>query len=83
MVSLRMKAAFAKEVGMLGVSIFYVHGDMTECELTDAVRSGFPLAPTTSSDKLRVIHAHHQLTTNSTDNAVADPPAPQHQFTTS
>jgi chitinase len=81
-VSLRMKAAFIKEVGMLGVNIFYVRGDMTEWELTDAVRSSFPSAPTTSSDMLRVISAHHQLTTNSTDDVDADPPAPQHQFTT-
>jgi chitinase len=37
-ISLGMKAAFAKQVGMLGVNIFDVHGDTDDWNLMDAVR---------------------------------------------
>lgn len=38
--SLNMKAQFAKQVGMLGVNMFDVHGDTDEWDLTDALRAG-------------------------------------------
>lgn len=41
--SLRMKAEFARNVGMLGVNMFDVHGDTEDCELIQAVRQGLAL----------------------------------------
>ncbi|KAJ7180229.1 glycoside hydrolase [Mycena crocata] len=41
--SLGMKAAFAKQVGMLGVNMFDVHGDTDKWDLTDAIRRGLGL----------------------------------------
>ncbi|KAJ7684051.1 glycoside hydrolase [Mycena rosella] len=41
--SLGMKAAWTKEVGMLGVNIFDVHGDLDSWDLTDSVRRGLGL----------------------------------------
>ncbi|KAL0949420.1 hypothetical protein HGRIS_009481 [Hohenbuehelia grisea] len=41
--SLGMKAAFAKQVGMLGVNMFDVHGDTPEWDLIDATRKGLRL----------------------------------------
>ncbi|KAH6915334.1 chitinase [Coprinopsis sp. MPI-PUGE-AT-0042] len=37
--SLALKARFAKEVGMLGVNIFDIHGDTDSYDLVDAIRS--------------------------------------------
>lgn len=42
--SLGMKAAFAAQVGMLGVNMFDVHGDSAQWDLTDAVRRNLGLA---------------------------------------
>ncbi|KAF8974431.1 glycoside hydrolase [Flammula alnicola] len=41
--SLGMKAAFAKDVGMLGVNLFDVHGDTDQWDLTDSVRKSVGL----------------------------------------
>ncbi|KAJ7507944.1 glycoside hydrolase family 18 protein [Mycena galericulata] len=41
--SIGMKAAFAKEAGMLGVNMFDVHGDTGGSDLTDAIRRGLGL----------------------------------------
>ena len=38
--SLGLKAAWAKEAGILGVNIFDVHGDTDDWDLTDALRKG-------------------------------------------
>jgi chitinase len=38
--SLAIKAAFAAQVGMLGVNLFDVHGDSAEWDLIHAVRRG-------------------------------------------
>lgn len=41
--SLRMKATLAKDLDMLGVNMFDVHGDTDRWDLIDAVRSGLGL----------------------------------------
>ena len=41
--SLGMKAAFAREVGMLGVNMFDIHGDTDECDLIDSIRKSLGL----------------------------------------
>lgn len=41
--SLGMKAAFAREVGMLGVNLFDIHGDIDEWDLTDSIRKSLGL----------------------------------------
>lgn len=41
--SIGMKAAFAKQVKMLGVNMFDVHGDTDGYDLTDAIRRGLGL----------------------------------------
>lgn len=41
--SLGMKAAFARKVGMLGVNIFDIHGDIDEWDLTDSIRKSLGL----------------------------------------
>ncbi|KAF9569320.1 glycoside hydrolase [Agrocybe pediades] len=41
--SLGMKAAFAKKVGMLGVNVFDVHGDTDTWDLVDSVRRALDL----------------------------------------
>ncbi|KAJ6598935.1 glycoside hydrolase [Mycena vulgaris] len=41
--SLGMKAAWTKEVGMLGVNMFDVHGDTDSWDLTDSIRRGLGL----------------------------------------
>lgn len=41
--SLKLKAAFAKEVGLLGVNMFDVHGDTEKWDLIDAARAGLGL----------------------------------------
>lgn len=41
--SVGMKAAYAKQVGMVGVNMFDVHGDTDGCDLTDAIRRGLGL----------------------------------------
>jgi len=38
-----MKAAFAREVGMLGVNLFDIHGDIDEWDLTDSIRKSLGL----------------------------------------
>ena len=38
--SLGLKAAWAKEAGILGVNIFDVHGDTDEWDLVDSLRNG-------------------------------------------
>ena len=38
--SLRLKAAWAKEAGILGVNIFDVHGDTDDWDLVDSLRKG-------------------------------------------
>ncbi|PPR07215.1 hypothetical protein CVT26_012648 [Gymnopilus dilepis] len=44
--SLGMKATFAKEVGMLGVNLFDIHGDTNDWNLTDAIRNSLGLHET-------------------------------------
>lgn len=41
--SLALKARFAKEVGMMGVNIFDIHGDTDEHHLIDAIREAMGL----------------------------------------
>ncbi|KZW04057.1 glycoside hydrolase [Exidia glandulosa HHB12029] len=41
--SLKLKAAFAKEAGLLGVNMFDAHGDTKTWDLIDAARAGFGL----------------------------------------
>ncbi|KZS97652.1 glycoside hydrolase [Sistotremastrum niveocremeum HHB9708] len=41
--SIRMKAAFAKSAGILGVNMFDAHGDTIQWELIDAAREGLDL----------------------------------------
>jgi len=41
--SIGLKAAFAKQVGMLGVNLFDVHGDTDGWDLTDAARKSIGL----------------------------------------
>ncbi|KAF8165233.1 glycoside hydrolase [Crassisporium funariophilum] len=41
--SLGMKAAFAKQVGMMGINMFDVHGDIDEWDLTDGIRQAVDL----------------------------------------
>lgn len=41
--SLALKARFAKEVGMLGVNIFDIHGDTDSYDLVDGIRSALGL----------------------------------------
>ena len=41
--SLSMKAAFAHQVGMLGVNLFDIHGDTDEWDLTDPIRKSLGL----------------------------------------
>ena len=41
--SLGMKAAFARQVGMLGVNMFDIHGDIHECDLIDSIRKSLGL----------------------------------------
>jgi len=41
--SLGLKAAFARDAGMLGVNLFDVHGDTDQWDLTDALRGGLGL----------------------------------------
>jgi len=41
--SLELKTVFAREVGMLGVNIFDVHGDTETWDLTDYIRRGLGL----------------------------------------
>jgi len=41
--SLELKTVFAREVGMLGVNIFDVHGDTENWDLTDYIRRGLGL----------------------------------------
>ena len=41
--SLGMKAAFARQVGMLGVNMFDIHGDSDECDLIDSIRKSLDL----------------------------------------
>ena len=41
--SLGMKAAFARQVGMLGVNLFDIHGDTDEWDLTDPIRKSLGL----------------------------------------
>ena len=38
--SLSLKAAWAKEAGILGVNIFDVHGDTDDWDLVDSLRKG-------------------------------------------
>jgi len=38
--SLALKAAFAKEAGILGVNMFDVHGDTDDWDLVDSLRKG-------------------------------------------
>ena len=42
--SLKLKVAFAREVGLLGVNLFDVHGDTDNWDLTDCIRRGLDLA---------------------------------------
>jgi chitinase len=42
-VSVRMKAAFVKEVGMLGTNMFDIHGDTDQWDLTDSIRKAMGL----------------------------------------
>jgi chitinase len=41
--SLGMKAAFARQVGMLGVNLFDIHGDTDQWDLTDSIRKSLDL----------------------------------------
>lgn len=41
--SLSMKAAFARQAGMLGVNLFDIHGDTEEWDLTDPIRKSLGL----------------------------------------
>jgi len=41
--SIGLKAAFAKQVGMLGVNLFDVHGDTDGWDLTDSARKSIGL----------------------------------------
>jgi chitinase len=41
--SLQLKTVFAREVGMLGVNLFDVHGDTVTWDLTDCIRKGLEL----------------------------------------
>ena len=41
--SLSMKATFARQVGMLGVNLFDIHGDTDEWDLTDPIRKSLGL----------------------------------------
>lgn len=41
--SLQLKTIFAREVGMLGVNLFDVHGDTVDWDLTDCIREGLGL----------------------------------------
>ena len=41
--SLSMKATFARQVGMLGVNLFDVHGDIDEWDLTNSIRKSLDL----------------------------------------
>jgi chitinase len=41
--SIGLKAAFAKEVGMLGVNLFDLHGDTDYWDLTDSARKSIGL----------------------------------------
>ena len=41
--SLRLKVAFAKEVGMLGVNLFDIHGDTDNWDLTNCIREALGL----------------------------------------
>ena len=38
--SIKIKAAFAKEVGLLGLNMFDIHGDTRTWDLVDAARQG-------------------------------------------